>query len=108
MERTSCSRNAIPRFSGFSSQPPSPAQLIAGAAEARKPDLGYITPDAFAAAILYPRSILKSPQLELLPVEILSTVFKKEMGIDPVEIEQLIVSSPKRPKEVRRRSGPSS
>jgi len=63
----------------------------AGAAAARKPDLDYITPDAFAAAVVYPRSILQSSRLELLPVEVLSTVCKKELGLDPVEIEQAIV-----------------
>ncbi len=55
-----------------------------------KPDLDYITPDAFAAAIIYPQSVLKSPRLEFLPVEVLSAGIKNEAGIDPVEIEQAI------------------
>jgi hypothetical protein len=63
----------------------------AGTAVARKPDLDYITPNAFAAAVVYPRSVLKSPRLEYLPVEILSTAVKQALGLDPVEIEQLIV-----------------
>ena len=63
---------------------------MAGAAAARKPDLDYITPNTFAAAVAYPRSVLKSARVEYLPVEILSTVLKKELGLDPVEIEQAI------------------
>ena len=67
-----------------------PPGEMAGAAAARKPDLDYVTPQAFAAAVVYPRSVLKSPRLEYLPVEILSTVCKKELGLDPLEIEQAI------------------
>jgi hypothetical protein len=68
----------------------SPDETTAGAA-AKKPDLDYITPDACAAVIAYPRSVLKSPQLEYLPVEILSTVVQKEVGLDPAEIEQVVI-----------------
>jgi hypothetical protein len=67
----------------------SPGETAAAAA-ARKPDLDYITPNAFAAAVFYPRSVLKSPRLEYLPVEVLSAVVKKGLGLNPVEIEQAI------------------
>ncbi len=70
-------------------QPPANRGGMAAAVKPT-PDLDYITPDAFAAAILYPRSVLKSPQLEYLPVEVLSTVMMKESGLDPMEIEQAI------------------
>ena len=63
----------------------------ASAAVKPKPDLDYITPDAFAGVVFYPRSILKSSGVQFLPVEVVSTVAKKELGIDPVEIEQVIL-----------------
>ena len=68
----------------------SPAGSSAVAAKP-KPDLDYVTPEAVAGVVAYPRAVLTAPQLELMPVEVLSAAGKKELGIDPVEIEQALV-----------------
>ncbi|MGA2258819.1 MAG: DUF1559 domain-containing protein [Thermoguttaceae bacterium] len=60
-----------------------------------KLDLGYVTPDAVAAAVVFPRRVLTAPEMEMLPVEVLSALGKKELGIDPVEIEQaMLIAEP--------------
>ena len=58
---------------------------------ATKLDLGYVTPETVAAAVVFPRRVLTAPEMEMLPIEVLSALGKKELGIDPVEIEQAIL-----------------
>jgi hypothetical protein len=53
-------------------------------------DLRHIPPDAVGALVLHPRRILALPDLELLPVEILSARVVAETGIDPTDVEQLV------------------
>jgi prepilin-type processing-associated H-X9-DG protein len=79
---------AVPPSRLYSQPPASPATDTAGKP---KPDLGYVTPDATAAMIAYPRHVLTAPEMEMLPIEVLSAAAKKELGIDPVEIEQVIL-----------------
>jgi hypothetical protein len=58
-------------------------------------DLGYITPETAAAAVAFPRRVLTAPEMELLPIEVLSALGKRELGIDPVEIEQaMLIAEP--------------
>jgi hypothetical protein len=75
-------------------QPAAPRQAVsekpASAPAKAKPDFGYVTPDAVAAAVAYPRRVLTAPELEMLPIEVISALGKKELGIDPVEIEQVL------------------
>jgi len=54
-------------------------------------DLGYITPETMAAAVLYPRYVLTAPEMEMMPIEVISAAAKKGCGLDPVEIEQIVV-----------------
>lgn len=53
-------------------------------------DLSYIPADAFAAVIVHPRRILDSPEMELMPREILQAAFQQEVGLDPTQIEQAV------------------
>jgi prepilin-type processing-associated H-X9-DG protein len=69
-------------------QPPMAGQ--ASPATKAKIDIGYVTPGAFAAAVVYPRHVLTAPEMEMLPIEVFSAGGKKELGIDPVEIEQIL------------------
>ncbi|MCE5269329.1 MAG: hypothetical protein LLG00_15745 [Planctomycetaceae bacterium] len=55
-----------------------------------KIDLGFVTPKAAAALVLYPRHVLTSPQSEILPTEVITAAGKKYLGIDPLQIEQVI------------------
>ena len=61
------------------------------AAETGGPDLAYITPEAAFAAVAYPQRVLTAPEMEMLPVEVISAMGKKELGIDPVDIESVMV-----------------
>jgi len=56
-----------------------------------KIDLSYVTPDGLLAAVLRPRRALTSPAMETLPVEVFSAAGRQEFGIDPLDIEQVIL-----------------
>jgi hypothetical protein len=67
------------------------AQPLPGAAAGQaKLDLGYVTPEAAGVVVAHPHRVLSAPQMEMLPVEVLSAAGLKELGIDPVEIEQVM------------------
>jgi len=53
-------------------------------------ELSYLPPDAFIAATAQPRAMLTAPGMELMPIEVISAAGKKEMGIDPLDIEWVI------------------
>ena len=61
------------------------------AAEASGADFAYITPEATFAAVAYPRRVLTAPEMEMLPIEVASAAGKKELGIDPVDVESIMV-----------------
>ncbi len=63
------------------------AGAAAGGAEI---DLSYITPETTAVVVAHPRRVLASPEMEMLPIEVISAAGKKELGIDPLEIEQIL------------------
>jgi signal transduction histidine kinase len=72
---------------------PVSAQPAGGTASAQPGggiDRGYITPDAVLAAVAHPRRLLTAPELELLPLEIISAAGLKELGLDPVQIEEVL------------------
>jgi prepilin-type processing-associated H-X9-DG protein len=80
-------------------QQPSAVQTAAAAPAAAdssaKVDLGFVTPDTVAAAVVFPKRVLAAPEMEMLPLEVLSALGKKELGIDPLEIEQaLLIAEP--------------
>lgn len=49
----------------------------------------YVTPDSVFGAIIQVKKILTAPEMELLPVEVISAASKQESGIDPVDIESV-------------------
>jgi hypothetical protein len=53
-------------------------------------DLSYISYDAIGAIVLHPRHLLTSPDLAMLPVEVVVAAGIDKFGIDPREIEQAI------------------
>jgi hypothetical protein len=53
-------------------------------------DLRFITPDTTAVAIVYPRRILTAPGAEAFPREFVAAAGRKLLGIDPMEIEQVL------------------
>jgi prepilin-type processing-associated H-X9-DG protein len=61
------------------------------AAGSGKLDLGYVTPETVAAVVAFPRRVMTAPEMEMLPIEVISAAGKKELGIDPVAIEQAIL-----------------
>jgi prepilin-type processing-associated H-X9-DG protein len=66
------------------------AQPGAAAPPPGEPDLGYVTPESLVSLVAHPRRVLTSEQMEMLPVEVISAAGKKELGIDPLEIEQVM------------------
>ncbi len=57
------------------------------------PDLGYVTPGAVAMLVAYPSRVLKAPGMELLPHEVITAAGKQELGLDPADIDQVLVVS---------------
>jgi prepilin-type processing-associated H-X9-DG protein len=60
------------------------------AVEKGKFDVGYIPPSAVAVVAAYPRSVLMSKDMELVPREILTAGGLRDFGVDPVDIEQIM------------------
>lgn len=54
-------------------------------------ELNYITPNAVVAAVAYPRRVLTAPELEMMPIEIISAAANKELGIEPADVEHVLL-----------------
>jgi hypothetical protein len=52
----------------------------------------FLLDDDFAVIVLQPRSFFSDPANEILPVEIISTLGRREGGIDPLKIERITFS----------------
>ena len=63
----------------------------AEAQEATFKDTKLIPSSAIAAVFLNPKALLDDPTMELMPRELLSALGKKEIGVDPCEIETAMV-----------------
>jgi prepilin-type processing-associated H-X9-DG protein len=57
----------------------------------KKLDLTYIPSDAVAVLVAHPHRVLTAAQAKWWPTEIISAYGKKEMGFDPLEIEQVMM-----------------
>ncbi len=53
--------------------------------------LKFITPEAFAAVVAYPSTVAAMPEMELMPKEIISAAGIKELGFDPLGVEEVIL-----------------
>jgi hypothetical protein len=61
------------------------------AAQADDLDLSYVTPEAALGVVVHPRRVLTAPELEMLPIEVISAAGKKELGVDPVDVERVVL-----------------
>ena len=66
------------------------AETAARTDASRAVDVSWIPPNAAVAAVAFPRRTLTAPELEMLPLEVISAAGKEHLGIDPMDIEQLI------------------
>ena len=75
-----------PAAAGQATTPAEPAPAAA------KPglDLSYVTPQAAAAIVAYPRHLLTDPAMAMFPIEVLTALGEREFGINPVQIEQFL------------------
>jgi hypothetical protein len=53
--------------------------------------LKFVTPDAFAAVVAYPSAVAALPEMELMPKEVVTAAAMKEVGFDPLDIQEAIV-----------------
>ncbi len=67
------------------------AQENRPAAQEAAVDLSYITPGAVVAAVAHPGRVLAAPEMEMLPIEIISAAANKELGIEPLDVEQMLL-----------------
>jgi hypothetical protein len=58
-----------------------------------KLDLAYIPHEAYAAVVVHPQRLLTAPELEFLPIEVLSAQAVKTLGVDPLDIQQVVAFS---------------
>ncbi len=59
--------------------------------EPEKDALSYITRDASIAAVAHPRRVLTDASMQVLPIEIFAAWSGKELGIDPLEVEEVVM-----------------
>lgn len=53
-------------------------------------DLSYVPSTAMAAAVVAPERILSSPALELYPIEILEALTKQHLGVNVMDVTQIV------------------
>jgi hypothetical protein len=69
-----------------SAKPQTPAQ-----APIPKIDLGFITPETMGVVVAFPKTMLTSPDAELMPIEVFSAAVQQNCGFDPLDIDQLVL-----------------
>jgi prepilin-type processing-associated H-X9-DG protein len=65
-------------------------KALIAASDAGQIDLTYVTPQAVALVAARPRQLLTSPATALMPVELASAAGIEQLGIDPVDVEQVV------------------
>lgn len=79
----------------------SPSLVFAGEAAEAQPsrtegegnkeiDVSFVTPRTAVAVVLHPRHVLTSSHAEMLPTEVITAAGKAHLGIDPLNVEQVI------------------
>ncbi|MBN2022107.1 MAG: DUF1559 domain-containing protein [Pirellulales bacterium] len=64
----------------------------------QKLDVEYVTPGTALAAVAFPRRVLTAPEAEMMPTEVMTAAGMKQLGIDPMDVEQiLLVAEPPTP-----------
>jgi len=58
---------------------------------ARKIDTRFVTPSAAALIVLRPAQLMKAPIAEMLPTEVASAAGLQYLGIDPADVDEVIV-----------------
>ncbi len=53
-------------------------------------DLTFVPEDAVAAFVGHPQQLLTGPQAEMLPTEVISVAVKKQVGFDPLELQEVM------------------
>ena len=67
------------------------AQEAGPAAAKDSVDVDYVTPGAVVAAVAYPRRVLTAPEMEMMPIEIISAAANKQLGIEPLDVEHVLL-----------------
>jgi type II secretory pathway pseudopilin PulG len=62
------------------------------AADARPADLTYVVPSAVVVVMARPAQLLKSSAAQMFPVEVLQAAAIKEIGLNPLAAEEIVVS----------------
>lgn len=61
------------------------------AAPAKGLDVTYVNDDVFAAVVLHPSRVLKSPALKDVPLAAVATAMKEAVGFEPQQVEQVML-----------------
>ena len=62
-------------------------------------DISYVPQNAIGAAVVHPQRLSQTPELELVPWEVIQAAAQNELGFDPLAIEQALalVAAPEGP-----------
>ncbi len=71
------------------------AQETATSTSAKPLDVAYVSDDFFAALVVHPARLLASPSLKGLPLEEASKALKDQLGIEPGQVEQVMLLLPR-------------
>lgn len=58
--------------------------------QAKPIPLSFVTTDAALAIVVRPRRVLTHPRMEMLPTEIITAAGKQHVGVDPLDIEEVL------------------
>jgi hypothetical protein len=67
-------------------------KTLLAAVQTSEANVAYALPNACLIAVLRPAQILKSPVAELMPTEVMQAAAVKELGLDPMNAEQIVAS----------------
>ncbi len=67
------------------------SSFVTSAVAAQEADLKYIPDTAVAAVYIQPQRLLEAPNMELMPVEVITAAGMKEFGFDPMQIQSALI-----------------
>jgi hypothetical protein len=81
-----------------------PARIVAQneARPAKTLDVSHISDDFFAALVIHPARLMASPGLKGAPLEEFSKIVQEHVGLEPSQLEQVILLLPRQMSETRK------
>jgi hypothetical protein len=82
---------AGPTSQSWAADSPAASQAAATATAAEHLDLTYVPADAVSVIVAHPQAVLKGPDAEWIPSEVITAQGMKEAGFDPLKVSEAVV-----------------